>query len=67
MSGASVYRGITYAIPNNDDGEWRCVIYSKITGLAAQNVCPRRVYATRDDAAKAAKLAIDAVLDRKSN
>ena len=69
MSEASEYRGITYAVPNNDDGAWRWVIYpkKKIKGLAEQNTCPRPAYATRDAANRAAKLAIDAVLDRKSN
>ena len=64
MSGASEYRGITYAVPNTDDGKWRWVIYPAggRKGLAALNAQPRAVYATRDDAIEAVKLVIDGEL-----
>lgn len=65
MSGASEYRGITYAVPRTDDGAWRWIIYPKkdVKGLAELNTRPRLVYATHDNAVEAAKLVIDAVLD----
>ena len=63
MSGTSEYKGITYAVPNTDDGKWRWVIYAgSRKGLAALNAQPRAVYATRDDAVKGVKLVIDAEL-----
>ena len=64
MSGTSEYKGITYAVPNTDDGEWRWVIYATDgrSRLAALNAQPRAVYATRDDAVKGVKLVIDAEL-----
>ena len=64
MSGTSEYKGITYAVPNTDDGKWRWVIYPAAgrKGFVAVNDQPRAVYATRDDAVKAVKLVIDAEL-----
>ena len=64
MSGTSEYKGITYAVPNTDDGEWRWFIYvtDGRKGLARLNAQPRAVYATRDAAVKAVKLLIDAEL-----
>jgi hypothetical protein len=63
MSKAHDYRGIVYAVPNNDDGAWR-VIYpnAELAGLAKINAVPRPVFATRDEAVKAAKIAIDCAL-----
>jgi hypothetical protein len=62
VSGTSEYKGITYAVPNTDDGEWRWFIYvtDGRKGLARLNAQPPAVYATRDDAVKAVKLVIDA-------
>jgi hypothetical protein len=60
VSGTSEYKGITYAVPNTDDGKWRWVIYG--SRLAALNAQPRAVYATRDDAVKGVKLVIDTEL-----
>ena len=65
MSGQGEYRGIAYSIPNNDNGEWQWTIYPKKTkSPMATFVSPKQVYRTRDDAVKAAKLAIDALLDK---
>ena len=66
MSGASEYRGITYAVPRTDDGAWRWVIYPKkdVKGLAQLNALPRQVYVSHDDAVKAANLAISSKLLR---
>jgi hypothetical protein len=60
----SEYKGITYAVPNTNDGEWRWFIYvtDGRRGLATLNVQPPSVYATRDGAVKAVKLVIDAEL-----
>ena len=67
MSEPSEYRGITYAVPRTDDGQWRWVLYPNrgFDGLSQINAPPRQVYATHDDAVKAAKLAIDRVLGSK--
>jgi hypothetical protein len=64
VSGTSEYKGITYAVPNTDDGEWRWVMYPTDgrNGLAALNAQPRAVYAARDGAVKAVKLVIDGEL-----
>jgi len=68
MSRTGEHRGITYVIPNSDDGTWRWVVYPReIKGFGAINVFPRPVYATSDEAVEAAKRAIDAILDGKSN
>jgi hypothetical protein len=61
------HRGINYAVPNTDDGAWRWVIYpgGNVSKLVEMNAMPRPVYATRDDAVKAAKIAIDHALDNR--
>jgi hypothetical protein len=59
------HRGVTYAVPNTDDGAWRWVIYpgGNIPKLAEMNAMPRPIYATRDNAVEAAKIAIDHALE----
>jgi hypothetical protein len=61
MSGSNEYRGIPYAVPNTDDGQWRWVIYAVPGGknLVALNEKPRPVYPTRDEAVQAVKRVID--------
>jgi hypothetical protein len=61
----SEHRGISYAVPNTDDGAWRWVVHpnARMERLAEINPVPRPIYATRDDAVKAAKIAIDRALD----
>jgi hypothetical protein len=61
----SEHRGVTYAVPNTDDGRWRWVVYPNRDAeqLARLNAAPRPVYTTRDDAEKAAKIVIDKLLD----
>jgi hypothetical protein len=63
MSTANHYRGIVYEVPNNDDGAWR-VIYpnTELAGLTQMNAVPRRVFATRNEAVRAAEIAIDRAL-----
>jgi hypothetical protein len=65
MSGTSKYKGITYGIPNTDDGKWRWVVYTidGRKGLAALNAQPRPVYPTHADAVQAVKLVIDAEVE----
>jgi hypothetical protein len=63
MKAAGEHRGIAYAIPNNDDGVWRWVIYPGKSKLAHRDL-PRPAYAMRDDAVNEAKFAIDRLLDR---
>ena len=68
VSGTSEYKGITYAVPNTNDGEWRWFIYvtDGRKGLAALNAQPPAVHATRDDAVKAVKLVIDVELKKQA-
>jgi hypothetical protein len=61
MMMTSEYRGVPYAVPNTDDGNWRWVIYA-VAGrksLVSLNAQPRPVYPTRDAAVQAVKCVID--------
>jgi hypothetical protein len=58
------HRGVMYSIPTNDDGVWRWFIYPpQGYGINTLNDLPRPTYTTFDEAANAAKKAIDRVLD----
>jgi len=61
------HRGISFAIPRNDDGARRWMItYSKVVKNKAVPVdALRPVYATRAEAVAVAKRAIDAMLEKK--
>ena len=65
MTAVNEYRGVAFAIANNDDGVWRWIIYPKKSRRTdVRTVAPRPTYGTRDAAVQAAKAAIDALLDR---
>ena len=55
------YKGIPYAVPNTDDGNWRWIIYAIVgqKSLVGLNMQPRPTYSTRETAVQAVKCVID--------
>ena len=56
MNVAAEHRGVPYAVPNTDDGNWRWVIYAAVgrKSVVALNAQPRPIYPTRGEAVQAA-------------
>ena len=64
-----IYRGVSYSIPNNDDGVWHYKIYpGHIPARRAKpQPAPTEGFKTRDEAIMAAEHAIDSWIRQETN